>query len=71
MKAIVFEWGASQYSITDVKVVVDDVNYIETKDGFTYLYRKEKSKIVAGRYALDVRGVFANSDVKKIILEDD
>lgn len=70
MKAIVFEWGHSQYNITDVKVVVDDVNYIETKDGFTYLYRK-KSKIVAGCYTLDVRGVFANSDVKKIILEDD
>lgn len=53
------------------RATVLNVNQVENKDGFFYLYDVEESKTIAGVFTYHQKAIFACDIVEKIFIEDE
>lgn len=64
MTARVFVRGGST-------AIVENVNHVETKDGFFHLYDVQESETMSGAFRYCQKAIFACDIVEKIFIEDE
>lgn len=64
MTARVFVRGGST-------AIVENVNQVENKDGFFYLYDMQESETIRGAWCYYQKAIFACDIVEKIFIEDE